>query len=386
VITYKTYYMNVLRYITHKIRQWGRTHNFHTPIITIEINRHALLENVATMQKMAHQWKIAPVLKSNAYGHGLIVVADILKNSNVAFLCVDSYPEATLIRNAGITTPILIMGFTPNTTIASCAISNVSFVISSLEQLEHIKNYKTSIHIKFDTGMHRRGIMPQKINEAIALIRTAQFQVQGVMSHFAESETDSTQTRTQITIWNELAKKMQATLPTITYYHLANSGGFAYHNDINANVGRTGIAMYGINPGNISAPLSPVLQMKSIISEIRTLEAGESIGYSHTYTASKKTLTGTIPVGYFEGLDRRLSNTGVFIIRNQFAPIIGRVSMNMSSCDITNIPDIKVHDVVTIIDARTDSKNSVVSIARTCETIPYEILVNIPAGLRRVVV
>ncbi len=374
------------KYIVRVIHQWKKTRGIHNPIITVQIHKQNLLDNMKLLQNMAPTWQIAPVLKSNAYGHDLVTIASIVAEQSPVFICVDSYPEAEKVRHAGIETPILIMGFTPISTMRESHLKETSFVITSIEQLEEARNLSISIQIKFDTGMHRRGIDLNDFDKAAEIISNAKYTVAGVMSHFSESEKKSDVTMQQISKWNALVAKCKTAFPQIKYYHLANSGGFAYHDIITANVGRAGLAIYGLNPGNLPDTLKPVLEMKSIVSEIRTLHAGESIGYGGTYTASEDIKVATIPVGYFEGLKRLLSNRGVFMHESGALPIIGRISMNMSCCDVSKASKISIGDTVTIFSANPAQPNSIENCAKMCGEMPYEIMVGIPAGLRRVIV
>lgn len=361
------------------LRQLRRSLRVHKPVISIEISKNAILENLRKLQNLAPNWDVAPVLKSNAYGHDQILVAEILKNENVPFFCVDSYPEAELIRKAGIKKAILIMGHTPAVTIEKNRLKNISFVIFSLEQLRNLN--RGNVHLKFDTGMHRQGILFSDIDKVLPMLQN--LKVEGVMSHFAESEKpDSKLTKLQIERWNKIAEYFQKNFP-VKYYHCSNSGGFGFASEINANVGRSGIAIYGINPGNLSVKLQPALQMKSIVSEIREIDVGESVGYNGTFIAERISRIATIPLGFFEGLNRKLSGKGSFIINGNVAPLVGRVSMNISSCDVTNL-QADLGDTVIAISNKNEDQNSIVNIAKLCETSHYEILVNIPPHLRRV--
>lgn len=361
------------------IRKLRRTLRVHKPIITVEISQTAILNNLKAIQSLAPQWQVAPVLKSNAYGHDLVLIAEVLKDENVPFFCVDSYPEAEQIRRAGIKKPILIMGHTPAETIERNRLKNISFVVFSLGQLSNLKH--GNVHIKFDTGMHRQGILYSDIDKVFPLLKN--LKVEGVMSHFAESEKpDSKLTKLQTERWNKIAERFQKDFP-VKYYHCANSGGFGFSDEINANVGRSGIALYGINPGNLDVKLEPALQMKSIVSEIREIDVGESVGYNGTFVAERKSRIATVPVGYFEGINRKLSRKGVFLLNGKKAALAGRVSMNISSCDVSDL-EVNVGDTVTVISNKPEDLNSISNIAKTCETVHYEVLVNIPPHLRRV--
>ena len=380
----------MFRSLIRSLRAWRRRSRKDHPLIIIEISKSALLNNLHAIQSLAPQWQVAPVLKSNAYGHGLALTAAILQHEgNLPFFCVDSYFEARMLRNAGILHPTLVLGFTPTNTITQNKYRNISFTIASLDQLKELsaKRVREHVHIKFDTGMHRQGVLLADIENAIEVISQCELFVEGVFSHLADAEiANSDITRVQIEKWNTVVKTFRQRCPQIRFYHLANSAGFGHASEIEANVGRIGIALYGINPGNLQVQLLPALRMQSIVSGIRVINAGEIVGYNGIFTAQGKTATATIPVGYYEGVDRMLSNQGHFLINGIETPLIGRVSMNMSSCDVTNVEGVCAGSSVTVISSRPEHPNSIENVARTCGTIPYEILVHIPTHLHRVVV
>lgn len=382
----------MIQFLLKNLRVWKRLQRVNQPVIKIEISKSALLNNLRAIEMFVPNWQTAPVLKSNAYGHGLILIADILKNEkNLPFFCIDSYFKAELLRNAGIETPLLIIGYTPTTTIQKNKLKNIFFMVGSLEQLEIIIKLKTRqvIHLKFDTGMHRQGISYFQYNKVLDILnQKTSIRIDGIMSHFSDADNPNSElTKSQIEKWNNLASQFQKKFSSIRYYHVANSAGLVCAKNIIANVARLGIALYGINPSeNFPIKLQPVLQMKSIISGIHTIETNESVGYNATFVAQHQMKIATVPAGYFEGIDRRLSNKGFFIINNKTAPLIGRVSMNISSCDITDIDNIVVGSPVILISNRKEDQNSIENIAKLCDTIPYEILVHIPAHLRRNVV
>lgn len=381
--------MEILRryivWLARVVRRFAKV----APLVRVEVSKSALLHNFTVLQKIAPNWAIAPVLKANAYGHGIVEVAEIFQKSpGVPFFAVDSYFEAVQLSSHGITKPILILGYSRPETIQKNSHSNSIFTISSIEQLEELvkQNVIQRVHIKFDTGMHRQGISWEKGREVISLVKNCQLQVKGILSHFADAETkDSMLTETQIARWNELVSLFKEKYP-VDFYHLANSAGFAHAAKIDANVGRSGIALYGINPGNLAVPLRPVLRMVSLVSGVRELEQGESVGYNGTYVTDRNTKLALVPAGYFEGVDRRLSNTGAFTVRDELVPIRGRVSMNISLCDVSGMRGVGEGTEVVIFSNNREDENSVESVARKCSAIPYEILVHIPAHLRRVVV
>jgi alanine racemase len=334
------------------------------------------------------QWGIAPVLKANAYGHGLVDVARILEDKpEISFFVVDSYYEALVLRNEGLRTPILVIGYTLTNNILESTLADVSFTVGSVTQLRELVDKKVhqALHIKVDTGMHRQGIALLDVSAALDLVlKNRSVRIEGVCSHFADADgTDEMCTREQIRQWNEFTKTWRTRIPDTKYYHVSATSGMRFVQEISANVGRLGIGLYGITQnGN----LKPALEMKTRITALRLVPKGETVGYNNTWLAKHDTLVATIPVGYYEGIDRRLSNKGSVQIKGITCPIVGRVSMNMTTLDVTDVADVKEGDEVIVISGHQEDKNSVMSMAQTCNTIPYDILVHIPSTLRRVVV
>lgn len=382
--------MSILALI-HTLRTRFRSQT-HDPLIEVCISRTAILHNLHTYQKQFPTLTFAPVLKSNAYGHGLVPVAHILKNEHVAFFVLDSFYEAVILRKNGIKTPLLVIGYTPTATILNSRLQNVAFTITSLEHLHTIAKETQKVihlHLKIDTGMHRQGILPEDLDASIALIHTNRnLVIDGICSHFGDADnTDDTYTKKQIGVWETIVKKCTHAFPSLRYTHLAATAGTSYTDAITANVARLGLGLYGINPSpNVSLSLRPALSLHTAISSVRSVQAGESVGYNATYTAEEPRTIATIPVGYAEGVDRRISNSGFVSVGNTTCPIVGRVSMNITSIDVSACASCTIGDSVTVISNNPVEKNSIVSIAKACDTIPWEILVHIPQYLRRTVV
>ena len=476
------------RAITHTMGALFGTAPTYSPLISITISKENLISNLRVFQQINKQYigwaaPVVPVLKSNAYGHGLVQVASILEEYNdsplgkdasalqpqlqpapkpalgqkpalfpmpasrIPFFAVDTYFEALTLREHGISTPLVIIGYTPAETILNNTLAHVSFMVGSMEVIEllarkhtgektnrqidttWIKKITTSrrvtLHLKVDTGMHRQGILPDEVPRALDLISsshttsstvthtTSPLILEGLMSHFASADSaDPAFTKKQIATWNAIVDLVQNDArfaSSLTYIHLSNTAGHAFAREIKANVSRLGIGLFGISQAPAHSPtpaqtlLKPVLEMQTVITSVKHIKKGESVGYSNTFTAPHDMTIATIPVGYFEGLDRRLSNKGFIKIasnsstsnrhgsalNNYFAPIIGRVSMNITSIDITELAkkmQVHVGDSVTVISRQSDDKNSLVELARLADMIPYELLVHIPAHLKRTVV
>lgn len=358
------------------------------PLVEIRISKDALLHNLDVFASMATQWGIAPVLKANAYGHGLVEVARILDGrSEIPFFVVDSYYEALVLRNEGVRTPILVIGYTLTNNITESVLADVSFAVSSMTQLRELveRDVRQPLHVKVDTGMHRQGILLSEVSSALDLvIKNRNVRIEGVCSHLSDADgEDDTFTREQIRRWNEFVKTWRTRVPDTKYYHISATSGMRFIKEMSANVGRLGIGLYGIasTPGVRGA-----LEMHTRITAVRKIPKGETVGYNNTWTAKKESVIATIPVGYYEGVDRRLSNKGFVQVKGVICPIVGRVSMNMTTVDVTDVPEIKEGDGVVVISAESENKNSVVTMAQTCGTIPYDILVHIPPALRRTVI
>ncbi|MDO8482415.1 MAG: alanine racemase [bacterium] len=362
----------------------------HTPLVEITISKERLLGNLHFFQKNNQGLGIAPVLKSNAYGHGLALVAKIVDNENIPFVIVDSYHEALVLRNERVRSKILIIGYTPLDNVLKQKLPNVSFTIVSLEQLQEISKHlkrPARFHLKIDTGMHRQGILSTSVDYAVSLIHAnPKIILEGICSHLAEADSQRQEfTKSQIKVWNEIVERFKKEFIDITYFHLSLSSGAFYSKSITANVLRLGIGLYGIDPSERKRipELLPVLEMKSIISGTKMIEKGEHVGYNITFVAPRKMRIAIIPAGFYEGIDRRLSNKGFIKIGDTFCPIIGRVSMNITTIDVSEVTNATLNTPVTIISKNYSYKNSIEESAKLAGTSSYDLLVHIQQGLRR---
>jgi alanine racemase len=364
----------------------------YAPLIEVRVYKEALLHNLSAYSQKHPKLKFAPVIKSNAYGHGLIQVAKILDSQDLPFLMVDSFYEALTLRQHGIKTKILILGYNRPEQIFQTSVKDVSVGIISLEQLVMVCSLlkrKKQFHLKIDTGMHRQGILQNEIAKAIGLINSnPHFILEGICTHFADADNESSSfTQLQIEDWNKTVKIFKDNFPQLKFWHATASAGAFYADSVDANVGRLGLGLYGINPSPLEQiDLRPALEMVSVISTVKKISSGEKVGYGITFESESPMIVATVPVGYNEGVDRRLSNSGVFLIKDISCPLVGRVSMNISSIDVTQAANVKAGDEVTVISRNRLEKNSVENIAKFCGCIPYEILVRIPAHLRRVII
>lgn len=368
-----------------------RAKDSYTPLVEVTISQQRLLGNFLAFQKKFPGQGIAPVLKSNAYGHGLVLVASLLERERVPFFIVDTYVEALVLRTEGMKTPILIIGYTKGENIKASRLKNIAFTITNIDDLRTIAHDRTMVgtyHIKIDTGMHRQGISVTDISEALDAIKSApHMRIEGICTHLADADGETPEpTRKQIDLWNQIVDRLQSDIPTIQFIHAAATEGSRYLDSMKCNVLRVGMGLYGCTRAT-PVVVEPVLEMTSLLTSLCRVPQGESIGYNFTYEAPRDMIVATVPTGYAEGVDRRLSNIGAFTVRGRPCPIVGRVSMNITSIDVTDVaPAGAIGERVTVISREYADPNSCESIARQCNTIPYEILVHIPSTLRRTVV
>ncbi len=362
------------------------------PLIEVRIFKDAILHNLNAFKKQYSKLEFAPVLKSNAYGHGLVEVASIIDKEGAPFFMVDSFYEALVLRRAGIKTKVLVLGYVRQEQILNNKLKNVSVGIISLEQLKNISqnlNRKQNFHLKIDTGMHRQGVMLNEVSEAIKLIKAnPNIILEGVCSHFADADGETkTFTEKQIWEWNKIVELFKKEFPSILFFHTSNTAGAFFTKSIEQNVGRLGIGLYGFNQSpHEKLNLKPALEMVSLITTIKTIPAGEKVGYNNTYTAPVEIKVATFPLGYYEGLDRRLSNKGFVKVKNVLCPIVGRVSMNMCSIDVTEVPNVKLEDEVIIISKNPEDKNSIDNMVEISGSTSHEFRVHIPQHLRRIII
>jgi len=333
----------------------------------IEIDAQAFNHNIAQYKKLLGNNYLAFVIKGNAYGHGQQLMAKLAQeNPEVDWLCVANLSEAVNLRNIGITKPILVMSCV-DLPLSLAATHDIDIICYDLPMLFEANAIGTqlqkpiNIHIKIDTGLSRFGLMP---HEALPFIQQARelpwINVNGVFTHFAQSQKeDQSYTQMQHERFANLLRELKTLNIDISYRHCANTAAVSMVNSPECNFARVGAGIYGFWPSEKvraqaaqkvpGIEVQPLLSWKTQVTALRTLPAGTHVGYDITFTTERETKVAIVPVGYFEGFDRRASNNGKMLINGNLVPVIGRVCMNATLLDITDCPDVKIGDEVTII-------------------------------------
>lgn len=362
----------------------------------ISIDRSALEHNFQAFQSFHPEAKISPVLKSNAYGHGLKTVAPIFDELNPAFLVVDSLYEAYELAKLKVRSQILILGYTHP---ENFAVKQLPFHVTvfDLEVARSLNNHQKNcnVHLFIDTGMSREGVPLSELAAFVKeLKKLTNLKIVGLASHFADADNakDSSFTERQVANYKKGLAILKAEGIAPQYRHISASGGAFKITDDTFNMVRVGLGSYGINPlekrdaAYAQLSLKPALRFTSTLAQIKTISKGEKIGYNGTFTTAKNTKVGLLPLGYYEGIDRRLSNNGLVTIHGVVCPILGRVSMNMTTVDISKVPAAKVGDEVVIYSDNPADVNSISAAAEQAGTIPYELLVQLAESVKREVV
>lgn len=329
--------------------------------------------------------EIWPVLKSNAYGHGIEQIVSILNKEKFKYFVVDSYFEAVRIREIS-NKNILIIGSTNPVNFKLMDFTNLALMIQDRESIIALGKLKkkVKIHLKINTGMNRQGFDPDEIEDIIRLIKVfPSIEVEGVFSHLADLDnTMDSFTGEQERKFLDLTDRILGLGVRPKYFHLSATACLKKIKNSRVNAARIGVGLYGFADFE---GLKPALRMISVFTKIRTIKKGDKIGYNCTFIADRKMNMGIVPVGYYEALDRRLGNCGFVKYKNDFLEIIGRICMNLSMVNLGD-RDGKIFDDVEIISWNSEDKNSIMNIVKICGTVPGEILTKISETVRREVV
>ena len=366
-----------------------------------EIHLNNLAFNFRSVKKfIGGKIEYMAVVKADGYGHGAIRCAKRLELEGVDWFGVALPEEGLILREHGIITPILCLGSFWQGQANLLIDNDLTPVIYRLPQADNLniaaleKKVVFPIHVKIDTGMGRIGVRFDEVEDfAEKLKEYKNLRVEGIMTHFAVADKleENDFTDLQIERFYQSVAVFESKGFRPKYKDLANSPGAIAHENTHGNLVRLGGVLYGLGddvlPKEIIKPeLKPVMSLHSRVAHLKIVPQGETLGYSRTFKTNKDSVIATIPIGYQDGYRRSLSNHGRVIINGKFAPVVGRVSMDWTILDVTEITDIKVNDEVILIGESNDLKVTAEDLAQNTDTISYEITCGINRRVNRIYV
>jgi alanine racemase len=349
--------------------------------VWLEISQGAVRKNIRTFRGLLDkQSKLYAVVKSNAYGHGLLQFSSLADECDIDGFCVDSVVEGAKLRANGITKPILVLGYTLPALYGIAAENGITVTISNFNALAAWGKAvaRPQCHIKIDTGMHRQGFQPVDIPQLLKKLKVlkAKELLTGIYTHFAmaKNKADTAFTVEQCLVFKDVCGLFEKAGFLGLMRHASATGGTLLGRDFHMDMVRIGIGLYGLWPSaeletqlGKTIILVPALSLYSVISEIKKIGRGEGVGYDLTERASRDMVLAVVPIGYWHGIPRAASSVGYAWIGKRQAKIIGRVSMDMIVLDITGIP----------CKVGTKVRMSPLDLARSIEASPYEVITRI---------
>jgi alanine racemase len=365
----------------------------------VEVSRAQIGANFEAIRRLVGaDVEVMPVVKADAYRHGAVEVSRVLEERGARWLAVSNTDEGVALRDAGIGARILVMAdFLPFTREALLA-SNLTPVIHSfadlaeLDRLAAQRNQRIRCHLKIDTGMGRLGVRADTATIAQAVLSARNVEVEALMTHFASAANyQNSQTDEQTALFDETVAGLAAAGVHPQLLHLSSTIPVAYRRRGSwRGMVRPGHAIYGyVSPARGHAPpqalaVKPALSWRATVLSVKDLPAGSLIGYGGMFRAPQALRLAILGAGYADGIPHRLSNRGSVIVNGKLAPIVGAVSMDLTSIDVTGSPEVKVGDAVTLLGAEGDVSIDAQEIAKLAGTISYSVLCGIHARVKRI--
>jgi len=361
----------------------------------VAINLDAVAANVRSIKALVrHDVSLMAVVKANAYGHGAPELARVAIRNGADHLAVANIAEALELRRAGIDAPILTLGYAPAEAIPAAIESDVAVTVYDCEQGRQYQSAAAdglgtlSAHIKVDTGMGRLGVLP---GDAAELCRYASEQpaieLEGIFTHFSSADTDSQYTAGQLSRFADLVTELKRLGFRFQYVHAANSAALLTQPSSHLNLVRPGLLLYGLNPlgrGKGAAWLKPAMTWKTVIAQVKTMPGGSAVGYGNSYWTGGSETIAVLPVGYADGLRRAPRTWREVLVRGQRAPLVGRVSMEKTTVNVSHISGARAGDEVVLLGKQGDDEISAEEIAAWVGSINYEVVTSIAPGLPRI--
>lgn len=357
-----------------------------------EIDAAAFRRNLTTVvSRLPEGSRLIAVMKANAYGHGAAELAKECTPDRVAMIAVVMLEEAMELRRAGIATPLLILGPMTEAQVRIAAENRIDIGVPGPEELEAVarvaRDRDVVVHLKIDSGMGRMGSTEGELPRIVELTRSApRMNVAALYTHYANSgDPDDPFTGEQNARFDTLAATLAEAGLAPPLRHRANSAAMVRGLVRPGEYARVGLALYGAEPLDAGkSRLEPVMRWRTEILRLKDLPKGHAVGYGMTFRAGRPTRLATLPVGYADGYSRLLSNKGAVLVRGRRAPVVGRVSMDLITVDVTDLPAAACGDEVILLGRQGDEEVSVEEIAGKTGTISYEVLCGVSARVPRV--
>ncbi len=371
--------------------------NIHYRPTIAEIDLSALRHNINEIKKkLLPDMSLLPVIKANAYGHGAVMFARVLEGMGIKSVAVATVEEGIELRNAGVRCEIVVLGGILSKTLAPYAEYRLRPVIHNMDDLQNALDFfkqssrEHSVHLKIDTGMGRLGFLPSDI-EAVAdkLKYVTDMKVGSIMTHLAKADDDDDATKKQIELFDSIKKALESRGLSIPVAHVANSAALIDQQFDSTTMARPGIMLYGAYPNQRhkeKISLKPVMKFKTAVLTIKRFPIGSPLGYGGTFVTNRETVVAILPVGYADGYRRDLSNKASVLIQEKRVPVLGRISMDLTLVDVTDVPEAKVGDEVVLIGSQGSESISAEDLAGLSGTISYEIFCGISSRVPRVYV
>lgn len=362
-----------------------------------EVDLSAIAHNLRMLRKLAgEKTEIIGIVKADAYGHGAVPVSRVLAAGGVKRFAVATVEEGAALYDAQLPGSILLLGAQGSCEIEAindfgfeCVVSDFDFA-ARLDEASRKRRRNAEVHLKFDTGMGRIGFpVEQALKVVRRLAELPGLTVVGVMTHFAASDEKAGVefTREQIRLFTSLRQTLEAVNFRIPLWHACNSGGLLQYPEARFDAVRPGIALYGSYPSpetKRSVKLIEAMTLKTRLAQVRDVPAGATVSYGRTWTAKRPSRIGILPIGYADGWSRAASNRAQVLVRGKRAPVAGRVCMDMTMVDVTDVPGAAEGDEAVLFGAQGKERISIEEVAAVLGTIPNVIVTSLTARVPRV--
>lgn len=373
-------------------------------LVWCEVDTQALASNMRAFRSLLRPGvKLGQAVKSNAYGHGLVVASQAFLDGGADWLCVNALYEVRALRQAGITAPIYVMGYLEKSSLEEALALDCRMVVYNGETIDRLGELSARmqrparVHLKLETGNNRQGVSLPEALQLAERCRARGVELEGMATHFAnvEDTTDHRFALVQLSRFNEGVETLRRAGHPLPVCHLANSAATLLWPEAQHELVRVGVAGYGLWPsretfvsaaltGRERIPLQTALSWKTRVAQVKDVAVGQFVGYGCTFMVTHPTRLAILPVGYYDGFDRGLSNLGYVLIHGHRAPIRGRVCMNIIMVDVTDIPGVQVEDEVVLMGSQGMERLSAEQLGEWCGTINYEVVARIADHIPRV--